>query len=73
MGTILALELKTGEATSYLNKVSERVTNYYLKHGIIVRPLGNILYFIPPYCIKKTELQTIANVTTEILDLWPKM
>jgi adenosylmethionine-8-amino-7-oxononanoate aminotransferase len=72
-GAIFAIELKTAENTSYLNPVSERVTNFYLKRGIIVRPLGNILYFIPPYCITKTELETIEGVTKEMLDLWPNV
>jgi len=72
-GTILALELKTDETTSYLNPVTERITNFYLKRGIIVRPLGNILYFIPPYCITIKELQSIESVTIEMLDLWPNV
>jgi len=66
-GTILALELKTKEGTSYLNPLSERVTAFYMQHGIIVRPLGNILYFIPPYCITETELKKIETVTGELL------
>jgi adenosylmethionine-8-amino-7-oxononanoate aminotransferase len=67
-GTILALELKSDAGTSYLNPLSERVTEFYLKQGIIVRPLGNILYFIPPYCITKTELMQIETCTADLLD-----
>jgi len=72
-GTILALELKINESTTYLNPASERITNFYLKKGIIVRPLGNILYFIPPYCINETELKHLENTTKELLELWPEV
>jgi len=67
IGTILALELKTNEATSYLNPLSEQVTEFYLKRGIIVRPLGNVLYFIPPYCITEAELKIIEAATIDLL------
>ena len=70
-GTILAFELKTKQSTSYLNPVSERITAFFLKRGIIVRPLGNVLYFIPPYCINQKELNKLATTTKELLDLWP--
>ncbi|HWY97635.1 MAG TPA: adenosylmethionine--8-amino-7-oxononanoate transaminase [Bacteroidia bacterium] len=66
-GTILALELKTDEGTSYLHPLSERVTEFYLNQGVIVRPLGNVLYFIPPYCITEYELKQIENTTTDLL------
>ncbi len=34
---------------------------YFLKQGIIVRPLGNTLYLLPPYCISKEDLNYIYN------------
>ncbi|MCA0429400.1 MAG: adenosylmethionine--8-amino-7-oxononanoate transaminase [Bacteroidetes bacterium] len=58
-GTILAIELNTTETTHYLNAIAESINTWFLKKGIIVRPLGNILYIIPPYCIKKEELNYI--------------
>jgi adenosylmethionine-8-amino-7-oxononanoate aminotransferase len=67
IGTILALELKSHEGTSYLNPLSERIAKFYLEHGIIVRPLGNVLYFIPPYCISETELKLIETCTDKFL------
>ncbi|MBL7936047.1 MAG: adenosylmethionine--8-amino-7-oxononanoate transaminase [Bacteroidia bacterium] len=61
-GTILALEINTEEHTHYLNNASETIASYFLKKGIIVRPLGNILYLIPPYCITETELADVYGV-----------
>ena len=68
LGTVLALEIKTEEHTHYLNNASETIAGFFLKKGIIVRPLGNILYLIPPYCIKESELKTIYGIMDEFLD-----
>jgi len=67
IGTILALELKSNEATTYLNPLSDRIAGYYLKHGIIVRPLGNVLYFLPPYCISEADLKQLESCTHDFL------
>ena len=66
-GTILALEINTEEHTHYLNNASESIAGYFLKKGVIVRPLGNILYLIPPYCITETELNQVFDVMTRFL------
>lgn len=66
-GTIIAFELKTGEHTHYLNKASESISEFFLKRGIILRPLGNIFYIIPPYIITKKELEGIYSAIEEFL------
>jgi len=66
-GTILALEINTEEHTHYLNNASENIATYFLKKGIIVRPLGNILYLIPPYCITESELKGVFEVISQFL------
>lgn len=67
-GTILAIELKTEEATHYLNSASEGIAAYFLKKGILLRPLGNVFYVIPPYCISKEELNRIYSTIKEFLN-----
>ena len=66
-GTILALEINTEEHTHYLNHASESIAAYFYKKGIIVRPLGNILYIIPPYCISESELNQVHEVIHEFI------
>lgn len=66
-GTILALEISTEEHTHYLNNSSESIASFFLKKGIIVRPLGNILYIIPPYCITEMELKQVYGVMEQFL------
>jgi adenosylmethionine-8-amino-7-oxononanoate aminotransferase len=67
-GTILALEIKTEEHTHYLNTASESIAGYFLRNGIIVRPLGNVLYLVPPYCITKDELLGVYGIIKRFLD-----
>ena len=68
IGTILAIEIKTPEHTHYLNSLSEHIASFFIKENIIVRPLGNILYFIPPYCINQQELEKLYSVTNHFLE-----
>jgi adenosylmethionine-8-amino-7-oxononanoate aminotransferase len=67
LGTIIAFELKTEEHRHYLNKASTYITEFFLKRGIILRPLGNVFYIIPPYVITKKELQFIYKAIEEFL------
>jgi adenosylmethionine-8-amino-7-oxononanoate aminotransferase len=66
-GTIVALELKTSEHTHYLNNASESIASFFIKKGIIIRPLGNVLYLIPPYCITLAQLNEIYTAIEEFL------
>jgi adenosylmethionine-8-amino-7-oxononanoate aminotransferase len=58
LGTILALEIEQGEDV-YLNMISTTITKKALEKGIYLRPLGNTVYLMPPYCITDEELNKI--------------
>lgn len=58
LGTILALEYKT-ENPSYFQPIRDRLYDFFLSKGILLRPLGNVLYVLPPYCIQPQELELI--------------
>lgn len=66
-GTILAFDIKTGQTTGYLNNAAEPLAAFFLQRGIILRPLGNVLYVLPPYCITNAELEQIYNAIRELL------
>ena len=68
LGTIIAFEVKTEDHTHYLNNASENIADYFLKKGILLRPLGNIFYILPPYVISKSELNFIYTCIEEFLD-----
>jgi adenosylmethionine---8-amino-7-oxononanoate aminotransferase len=59
--TILAMEWETGDDTSYFNSLRDKLYNYFLDAGIILRPLGNIIYILPPYCITDADLAYIYS------------
>lgn len=66
-GTILALEFRTPEETSYFNDLRDRLYRFFLDRGIILRPLGNVVYVMTPYCITDDQLATIYAALEEAL------
>ena len=68
LGTIIAFEIRTKEETHYLNSLAEQISNFFISKGIILRPLGNIVYILPPYCIKDEDLDYIYSAIDEFLD-----
>jgi len=46
--------------------------NEFIKRGVWARPLRNVIYFMPPFIIKKSQLDTIFKATEDIFELWKK-
>lgn len=67
-GTILALELATKTNTSYFNDLRTKIYSYFLDRNILLRPLGNVLYLLPPYVINEDELDLIYNTIIGFLN-----
>ena len=65
IGTVLAFELNADE-NEYLNKVKEKIIELSLQEGILLRPLGNTVYTMPPYCITAEQLKKVYK-TLQIL------
>lgn len=64
-GTILAVELNVGE-TSYFNDFRQKIYEFCLSQGVLLRPLGNVVYILPPYCITQEELQKVHHTIEEL-------
>jgi len=45
----------------------DRLYRFFLDRKIIMRPLGNIIYILPPYCITNVELEYIYKSIRELL------
>lgn len=69
VGTILAIEYKTDNA-SYYHPLKQRLIDFFRTEGILLRPLGNVLYLLPPYCISRDELQKIYSLIAITLEEW---
>jgi adenosylmethionine-8-amino-7-oxononanoate aminotransferase len=67
-GTIIAMELRTKDDTSYLNSFRDMIYNFFIGKHIILRPLGNIIYILPPFCISDKDLDYVYSSITEFLD-----
>ncbi|UVK48800.1 adenosylmethionine--8-amino-7-oxononanoate transaminase (plasmid) [Mesorhizobium sp. AR07] len=63
-GTIAALDLRTGSA-GYLAEIGPKLRAFFLDKGLLVRPLGNVLYLLPPYCITGDELVGLHDAIEE--------
>jgi adenosylmethionine-8-amino-7-oxononanoate aminotransferase len=65
IGGVAAVELDS-DKPGYLDQIGPRLTAAFLDRGLLLRPLGNVVYFMPPYCITESEtawaLEQIASV-----------
>ena len=64
-GTILAIEWKVDAAYSYFSSIRDQLYQFFLDRKILCRPLGNVIYLLPPYCITNEELAYIYGVIEE--------
>lgn len=67
-GTILALEWETGTDTSYFSGLRNQLYQYFIERGIVLRPLGNIVYILAPYVISDEDLQYIYDTIEQALN-----
>jgi adenosylmethionine---8-amino-7-oxononanoate aminotransferase len=68
IGTAAAIELKADDA-GYMSELKPRLYDFFLNAGILLRPLGNIIYVLPPYVIVPDDLNYIHDKIAESLDL----
>jgi adenosylmethionine---8-amino-7-oxononanoate aminotransferase len=61
LGTIAALELRADDA-GYLSRVRSQLYGFFIENGVLLRPLGNVVYVVPPYVITADELHHIYDV-----------
>jgi len=66
-GTILALEIDDG-AGDYMSDLGPKLLGFFRDRNILLRPLGNTIYIMPPYCITREELESIYSVVEEAID-----
>ncbi|MEI9921215.1 MAG: adenosylmethionine--8-amino-7-oxononanoate transaminase [Bacteroidota bacterium] len=67
-GTILALEIKTGVSTSYTNTLKYDIYKFFMNRGILLRPLGNIVYFLPSYVFTADEIELVHKAIEDFLE-----
>jgi adenosylmethionine---8-amino-7-oxononanoate aminotransferase len=64
IGTIGAIELRAEDA-GYLSAMRPKLYQFFLDRGVLLRPLGNVVYVLPPYVISPDELHHVYDVVQE--------
>jgi adenosylmethionine-8-amino-7-oxononanoate aminotransferase len=72
-GMILAIEMVRDKASRspypWQERRGLRVYQYALSRGALLRPLGNVIYFMPPYVITPEQIRLLAQIAAEGIDL----
>lgn len=69
LGVIFALEIKTETAASYYGGLRNKLYNFFIENGVILRPVGNIVYILPPYIISDEQLEKVYQVVENALEI----
>lgn len=66
-GIILAIELKADQS-GYNSSIKEGLYKHFISQGVLLRPLGNVIYILPPYCITDEELDSVYKSILSALE-----
>jgi len=59
VGTIFALTLQKEDGLDYTHPIRQKIYSYFMERDLLIRPIGNVLYLAPPYCIEMDELKRV--------------
>ncbi|MGX5816956.1 adenosylmethionine--8-amino-7-oxononanoate transaminase [Chitinophaga lutea] len=72
LGTILAFEVITPGQDSYINNLAGFLAQWFKERRVMLRPLGNTLYILPPYCITDGQLDQVYEAIDGLLEALPE-
>jgi adenosylmethionine-8-amino-7-oxononanoate aminotransferase len=64
----LVADKRTKAGGGYLDGIGPRLTAAFLERGLLLRPLGNVLYVMPPYVITEAETDWVLRQVSEVID-----
>jgi adenosylmethionine-8-amino-7-oxononanoate aminotransferase len=67
VGTMGAIELRTDD-TGYLSNMRTKLYKFFIDQGVLLRPLGNVVYVLPPYAITREELHSVYDVIQQAIE-----
>ena len=69
LGTIVALDVAADEGVSYLSDIGPRLRAFFYGADVLIRPLGNTIYLMPPYAIEERDLDRLfVTIEEAVLD-----
>ncbi len=71
-GTIAAVNFREGSDPGYLSDLGPMLRHRFLERGFLLRPLGNVLYILPPYCITEDQIISIYKCIQEVIKEIPE-
>ncbi|HMI06793.1 MAG TPA: adenosylmethionine--8-amino-7-oxononanoate transaminase, partial [Flavobacterium sp.] len=69
LGVIFALEIKTETAASYYGNLRNKLYDFFIENGVIMRPVGNIVYILPPYIMSDSQLEKVYTIVEQALEI----
>jgi len=67
LGTVLALEL-VADRSGYLSDIGPSLRRFALERAVLVRPLGNTVYLLPPYCSTESDLAAAYSAIADFAE-----
>lgn len=68
IGGLAAVELAPDASGGYLDELGPRLAREFLNRGILLRPLGNVVYFLPPYVVTDEEAHRVFDAIEEVVE-----
>lgn len=68
LGVIAAVELRTKANSSYYGDLRNQLYDFFMEQRIILRPVGNIVYILPPYIISDAQLDLIYDTIIQAVE-----
>ncbi len=66
MGTIAAIDVRGGGA-GYTAELGPKLKAFFMERGLLIRPLGNVVYLLPPYCVTEKQLHQAYDAIAEAM------
>ena len=68
-GTIVALDLNV-PAAGYLSEAGPKLRAFFQRRNLLIRPLGNVIYLMTPYCVTADDLDRTYDAIDEAADMF---
>lgn len=69
LGVIFALEVKVEGKQDYYGTLRNKLYSFFIENGIILRPVGNTIYILPPYIITDVQLEKVYTTIEKALEI----
>ncbi len=69
LGVIIALEIEVGEKADYYGSVRNKLYDFFIENGVVLRPVGNIVYVLPPYIISDSQLDKVYQTIIDAIEI----